>query len=47
MEQVFKRDFDMNLIRVNAQDRFLSKLKGVSDPEKETEDHWGRIHPGL
>ena len=34
VEQVFKRDFDMNLIRVNAQDRFLSKLKGVSDPEK-------------
>ena len=34
VEQVLKRDFDMNLIRVNAQDRFLSKLKGVSDPEK-------------
>lgn len=25
--------FDMNLIRVNAQDRFLSKLANVSDPE--------------
>ena len=24
----------MNLIRVNAQDRFLSKLEGVSEPEK-------------
>ena len=24
----------MNLIRVNAQDRFLGKLKGVSDPER-------------
>lgn len=34
VEKVFKQDFDMNLIRVNAQDRFLGKLKGVSDPEK-------------
>ena len=24
----------MNLIRVNAKDRFLSKLAGVSEPEK-------------
>ena len=34
VEQVFKRDFDMNLIRVDAKERFLSKLKGVSDPQK-------------
>jgi GMP synthase (glutamine-hydrolysing) len=34
VEKVFKEKFDMNLIRVNAQDRFLGKLKGVSDPEK-------------
>lgn len=34
VEQVFKDQFDMNLIRVNAKDRFLSKLMGVSDPEK-------------
>lgn len=34
VEQVSKRDFDMNLIRVDAKERFLSKLKGVSDPEK-------------
>ena len=33
VERVFKKEFDMNIIRVNAQDRFLSKLKGVSDPE--------------
>ena len=24
----------MNLIRVNAQDRFLGKLKGVTEPER-------------
>ena len=30
----FKKQFDMNLIMVDAKDRFLSKLKGVSDPEK-------------
>ena len=34
VEEVFKKGFDMNLIRVNAQERFLGKLKGVSDPER-------------
>jgi GMP synthase (glutamine-hydrolysing) len=34
VEKVFKEEFDMNLIRVNAQERFLGKLKGVSDPEQ-------------
>ena len=33
VESVFRRQFDMNLIRVNAQDRFLNKLAGVSEPE--------------
>jgi len=34
VEKVFKDKFNMNLIRVNAQERFLSKLKGVTDPER-------------
>lgn len=34
VEEIFRNRFDMNLIRVNAQERFLGKLKGVSDPEK-------------
>ena len=33
VEQVFSKEFDMNLIRVNVKDRFLDKLKGVTDPE--------------
>lgn len=33
VEAIFKKQFDMNLIRVNAGERFLGKLKGVSDPE--------------
>ncbi|HMM05925.1 MAG TPA: glutamine-hydrolyzing GMP synthase [Clostridiales bacterium] len=33
VEAVFKKQFDMNLIRVNCKDRFLAKLAGVSDPE--------------
>jgi len=33
VERVFKKEFDMNIIRVNVQDRFLGKLAGVSDPE--------------
>ncbi|KOA18292.1 GMP synthase [Clostridium homopropionicum DSM 5847] len=34
VEAIFKKQFDMNLIRVNAGERFLGKLNGVSDPEK-------------
>ena len=32
--EVFKNQFDMNLIYVDAQEYFLDKLKGVSDPEE-------------
>ena len=34
VESVFRKQFDMNLIRVNAQEQFLSKLKGITEPEK-------------
>lgn len=34
VEKIFKDKFDMNLVRVNAGERFLGKLKGVSDPER-------------
>jgi GMP synthase (glutamine-hydrolysing) len=34
VEHVFKDAFHMNFIRVNAQERFLNKLKGVSEPER-------------
>ncbi|NLN49167.1 MAG: glutamine-hydrolyzing GMP synthase [Clostridiales bacterium] len=34
VEKIFKKLLNMNLIRVNAQDRFLNKLVGISDPEK-------------
>lgn len=33
VEQIFTKQFDMNLIRVNAEERFLEKLKNISDPE--------------
>ncbi|MDD3718652.1 MAG: glutamine-hydrolyzing GMP synthase [Actinomycetota bacterium] len=33
VEDKFRRHFHMNLIHVKAQDRFLSRLKGVTDPE--------------
>lgn len=32
--EVFAEDFHMNIIKVDAKDRFLSKLQGVSDPEQ-------------
>ena len=34
VEDTFKDRFGMNFIRINAEDRFLSKLKGVTEPEK-------------
>ena len=34
VEEVFRNQFDINLIRVNCKDRFLQKLDGVTDPEK-------------
>ena len=34
VEQVFREQFDMNLIRVNAAERFLLKLAGVKEPER-------------
>ncbi len=34
VEQIFKEQFDINLITINASKRFLCKLKGVTDPEQ-------------
>ncbi len=33
VEQTFTKLFDMNFVRINCQEEFLSKLKGVSEPE--------------
>ncbi|NLM18809.1 MAG: glutamine-hydrolyzing GMP synthase [Clostridiaceae bacterium] len=34
VEQMFRKQFDMNFIRVNAEDRFLGKLANVVDAEQ-------------
>jgi len=34
VEKVFKEQYDINLIRVNAKERFLNKLSGVIEPER-------------
>lgn len=34
VEKIFTEQYDLNFIRVNAKDRFLEKLSGVTDPEK-------------
>ncbi|MDR1628325.1 MAG: glutamine-hydrolyzing GMP synthase [Oscillospiraceae bacterium] len=33
VEKVFTNRFNLNLIKINAQSRFLDKLKGITDPE--------------
>ena len=34
VERVFQKQFDMKLIRVNAKERFLKRLAGVTEPER-------------
>ena len=34
VEEIFTKQFDVNFVRVDAKERFLSKLAGVTDPEK-------------
>lgn len=34
VEEIFTKQFDVNFIKVDARERFLSKLAGVDDPEK-------------
>ncbi len=34
VERTFKRLFDMNFVRINCQEQFLSHMKGVVDPEE-------------
>ena len=34
VEKTFREQFGMNLVRVNAEDRFLGRLAGVTEPEK-------------
>ena len=34
VQKIFARNFDMNLVYIDASDRFLDKLKGVSEPEQ-------------
>ena len=34
VEEVFTKQFDVNFVKVDARERFLSKLAGVTDPER-------------
>lgn len=34
VEQVFKKQFDIHLIKIEAKERFLNKLSGITDPEQ-------------
>ena len=34
VEQTFTKLFDMNFVRINCQEEFLAKLKGVEEPEE-------------
>ena len=34
VEEIFTKQFDVNFVKVDAKERFLSKLAGVTDPER-------------
>lgn len=34
VEEIFTKNYDLNFIRVDAKDRFLNKLAGITDPER-------------
>ncbi len=34
VEEVFTKNFDVNFVKVDAKERFLSKLSGITEPEK-------------
>ena len=34
VEEIFTKNYDLNFVRVDAKDRFLEKLAGVTDPER-------------
>ncbi|MDO8886003.1 glutamine-hydrolyzing GMP synthase [Candidatus Oleimmundimicrobium sp.] len=34
VEETFRRNFKINLVQIDARERFLKKLKGITDPEK-------------
>ncbi len=45
--EVFRHQLEANLIYVDAVDRFLDKLAGVSDPEQKRKIIGSGVHPGV
>ena len=38
--ETFAEKFRMNVIKIDASQRFLSKLKGVADPRTKKKNNW-------
>ena len=43
----YQAQLGMKIVKVDASQRFLNRLKGVSEPEREEEDHRRRVHASL
>ena len=43
----FRDTFKVPLVAVDAETRFLDKLRGVTEPEAQAQDHRRRVHPRL
>ena len=41
----FRDTFKVPLVAVDAEERFLDKLRGVTEPEAQAQDHRRRVHP--
>ena len=38
------RILDLRVIRADAEERFLTALKGEADPERKAKDHWTNFY---
>jgi len=47
VQRTFSEEFKINLVYVDAEERFLTRLAGVSDPEEKPEDYRHRVYPGF
>lgn len=47
VEEVFRKQFEVDLVHVHAEERYAKLLEGVSEPEEKTQAYWNRILESL